>query len=141
MIHRQESGQAVLESVLLGLLLLVPLIWLLSVLADVHRGALATTAAVREAGFDAARSGDLSTADRAVEQAVTTAFADHGLDPNAAEVEWSAPAGLIRGGFVEVRVSYRVSVAQAPLIGRVTGPSITVNAQHVTRIDPFRSEE
>ncbi len=115
--------------------------WGLSVLADLHRGALATTAAVREAGFDAARSVDLTTADRAVEDAVARAFVDHGLDPTQAELEWAAPSGLTRGGVIEVRVSYRVLVAQAPLIGRLSGPSIAVNAEHVAPIDPFRSDE
>lgn len=141
MIRGRESGQTTLESILLGLLLLVPLIWALSVLADVHRGALAAGAAVREAGFDAARAGDLATADRAVEEAVATAFLDHGLDPTRAELEWSAPSGLARGGLIEVRVSYRVPVTQAPFIGTVSGPSIALNASHVTVIDPYRSDE
>jgi hypothetical protein len=137
----RELGQTTLESLLLGLLLLVPLIWALSVLADLHRGALAATAAVREAGFDAARAGDFAAADRAAQSAVTTAFLDHGLDPGTAELEWTAPSGLTRGGLIEVRVSYRVPIAQGPLIGEVSGPSIALNARHVTVIDPYRSDE
>ena len=129
------------EAILLGLLFLVPLIWALSVVADLHRSALATTAAVREAGFDAARSGDFHSAERAVDNAVARAFVDHGLDPSRAGLEWSAPSGLTRGGLIEVRVSYRVPVVQAPLIGDVSGPAITVNASHVATIDPFRSDE
>lgn len=141
MIRKGESGQTVVESIFMGLLLLVPLIWTLSVLADLHRGALAATAAAREAGFDAARQNDLPEANRAVEDAVAMAFIDHGLDPSRAEVEWSSGSGLARGGLIEIRVSYRVPILQAPLLGQVAEPSIVVNAGHVTRVDPFRSDE
>jgi hypothetical protein len=140
-IHRAESGQMLLESILVGLLLLVPLLWALTVLADLHRGALAATAAVREAGFDAARASDRASAEEAVEGAVAAAFVDHGLDPGAAHSTWSAPSGLTRGGLIEVRVSYPVAVFRAPFLGEVSGPSVAINASHVTLIDPFRSEQ
>ena len=134
-----ERGSALLETVLLGLILLMPVIWAVGVLADLHRGALASTAAAREAGFDAARASSAADARRAVDVAVARAFRDHGLDPADASIEWSAPSDLNRGGQVEVRISYSVPVAQAPFIGRVGGPSINVRARHVARIDPYRS--
>ena len=137
---RRESGFAMIETILLGLLLLVPLIWVLGVLADVHRAALATTAAVREAGFEAARTTARSDAARAIDRAVAEAFANQGLDPSSARVSVST-GGLRRGGAVEVEVAYPVTVVQAPLLGRVSGPSIWVRARHVARIDPFRSRE
>lgn len=136
---QRQQGAALVETILLGLLLLVPLIWTLGVLADIHRSALATTAAVREAGFEAARSIDRSSAVRAIDRAVSQAFADQGLDPSLAHVDVSLPRGLERGAPVEVEVSVRVPVLQAPLLGRVSGPSVTVRAAHVTRIDPYRS--
>ena len=133
-----EPGQATIETVLLALLLLVPLVWALGVMADLHRGALATTAAAREAGFDAVRQPDVSAAAVAIDVAVDRAFVDHGLDPADATVRWSG-SGLRRGEAVEVEVSYAVSVLQAPLLGRVAGPSITVEARHLARVAPFRS--
>jgi hypothetical protein len=139
MIPKGESGQAVVEALLIGMLLLVPLIWTLGVLADLHRSALAATAAAREAGFDAARSATLAAADTAVTEAVERALADQGLDPGQARVRWDAGRLLRRGGAVEIEVSYPVTVLQAPLLGRVTGPSVWVRAQHVARVDPYRS--
>lgn len=138
---RAERGFAVVETLLLGLLLLVPLIWALGVLADLHRGALAATAAAREAGLDAARSTNLAEADRAVRLAVQRAFRDQGLDARDAEVKWTSDSALARGGSVEVMVTYPVTVLQAPFLGKVAGPSVWVDARHVARIDLFRSRE
>jgi hypothetical protein len=134
----EESGMALIETLLLGLLLLAPLIWGLSVLSELHRAALATTAAAREAGFDAARAATTPEAQRRIDAAVAGAFADHGLDPSEARVEW-ASRELDRGGDVEIRVSYATPVFQAPFLGSVSGPSISVNALHVARVDPYRS--
>lgn len=134
-----QVGQALIETVLLGLLLLVPLIWGLGVLADLHRGALAASAAAREAGADAARSTNVGGAESAVRAAVRQAFDNQGLDPDLARVRWSGTDRLQRGAALEIQVSYPVSVVQAPLLGRVSGPSVWVHARHVVRIDPFRS--
>ena len=137
---RGQHGRSLIEAILLSLLLLVPMIWALGVLSNLHRGALAATAAAREAGFEAGRSASLNEANREVVEAVDQAFADHGLDAHDAEVEYSL-AGLDRGGSVEVQVKYPVTVLQAPLLGRVAGPSIWVDASHVAIIDPYRSRE
>lgn len=134
-----EEGSALVECILVALLLLVPLIWLLGVLSDVHRGALASAAAAREAGADAARTSSLSDADHRIDVAVARAFADQGLDPDAAVVHWTAAPDLARGGAVEIEVTYPVPVFQAPFLGRASGPAISVTARHVTRIDPYRS--
>jgi hypothetical protein len=136
-----ESGQSLIDVLLLGLLFLVPLIWGLGVLSQLHAAALATTAAVREAGMSASASHDPTEAGRAVTDAVAVALSDQGLDPRLASVRWAAPSGLQRGGEVAVVVRYPVSVLQAPFLGRVSGPSIWVTATTVARIDPFRSRE
>ena len=134
-----QRGQALIESLLLGMLLLVPLIWALGVLADLHRGALATAAAAREAGFQAATASSDTTAEGAIEAAVERALSDGGIDHRRARVSWAAVPRLERGAAVEVEVSYPVTVLQAPFLGRVAGPSIWVTSRHVARIDPYRS--
>ena len=138
--QRGEDGQSLVEAILLSLVLLVPMIWALGVLSNLHRGALAATAAAREAGFEAARSSSVVEAERAVALAVERAFADHGLESRDAEVAYSL-AGLERGGSIEVEVRYPVTVMQAPLVGRVAGPSIWVDARHLIIVDPYRSRE
>jgi hypothetical protein len=134
-----ERGQALVESLVLGMLLIVPIVWALMVLADVHRSALGTTSAAREAGFDAARSDGLSAAARSVERTVELALTNHGLDADEANVRLSAPDGLVRGARIEVHVSYPVGVARFPFLGEVSGPSIWVRSTHIARVDPFAS--
>jgi len=138
---RSERGQALVEAIVLGLLLIIPLVWLLTVLADVHRSALAVTAGARDAGGRAARATSVGAAGRAVDAAVAEALAGHGLDPSKARVRWSAPPGFRRGGAVEVEVSYSVPVFGAPFLGSVSSPSVWVRGRHVARIDLYRSRE
>jgi Flp pilus assembly protein TadG len=138
-LRERDGGQAVIETLLVALILLVPLIWLLGMLSDFHRGAIGATAAAREAGSDAASSSDPSSAATAVKRAVYQAFVDEGLDPGKAQVDWNATAGFERGGTVRVSVEYPVTVAQFPFLGRVSGPSVIVRAIHFARIDPYRS--
>lgn len=135
----REAGQALIETILLGLLLLVPVMWALGVLADIQRGALATTAAAREAGFEAARAPSRAAAARAIDSAVAQAFRNQGLDPSKASVRVSLAPGLARGTAIEIEVGMKVPVLQAPLLGEVAGPSIGVTARHVARVDPYRS--
>ena len=136
--RRNERGQALIETILLGLVFMAPLLWGLGVLADLHRTALAATSAAREAGFEAARSVSLTGARKNAERAIAQAFMDHDLDPAHARVKWSFTR-LQRGAPIQVIVSYPTTVLQAPFIGRVAGPSIWVHAKTVARIDPYRS--
>lgn len=137
----KDGGQALMESILLGMLLLAPLIWLLTVLASVHRATLATSAAAREAGWEVARSFDAQAARKAVDRAVGTALRDQELDPGSARVEAVWAPGLKRGTAVQIQVSYPVPVLSAPFLGAISRPVLWVEAIHVARIDPFRSRE
>lgn len=134
----REEGQVLIETVLLGLLFLAPLLWGLGVLADLHRTALAATAAAREAGFEVSRSVDPQSAKRSAYQAIEDAFRDQGLPTSKVRVRLSA-GSLERGSPVQVLVSAPVTVLQAPFLGRVSGPSVWIHAKHVARIDPYRS--
>jgi hypothetical protein len=138
--NREESGSALVETFLLALLLFVPLLWALGILADIHSAALATSAAAREAGMEASSAPDHRAAERAVADAVRQAFADHGLESEAATVRWTTDPGFARGAPIEIVVSYPITVTQAPLLGEVAGgPSVVVRASHVARIDPYAS--
>ena len=138
MIPRQESGQSLMEAILVSLLLLVPVLWAIGILADLHRTALATTSAARESGFEAARSTSATEAEVAASQAIAAAMRDHGLEPSQADVALTLNE-LARGASVEVRISYPVPVTQVPLLGRIAGPSISVDATHSAIVDPYRS--
>ena len=134
-----ERGHSLIETVLLGLLFLVPLVWLLGTLSEIHVAALATTNAAREAGFEATRTSDHASAQEAVEHTVDQAFRNHGLRPELAEVSMSSPIAFGRGRSIEITVAYPVSVLRAPFLGDVSFASVSVEAQHVARVDPYRS--
>lgn len=136
---RNDSGYAALEAFLLGLVLLLPAMWLLSVSADVHRSALASAAAVREAGLAASRAASAADAGRHAGSAARRALAEGGLRPSAASVSLSSPSALGRGGLVEVRIEMPVPVLRVPFIRHAVGPAIWVRARHVARVEPYRS--
>ncbi len=136
-----ETGMALVETLLIAIVLIVPVMAALGVLSDLHRGALAASAAAREAGFEAARSGSAEQANLAVDAAVQVAFSDHGIDARSADVRWTGVPGLPRGGVIEVEVAYPVEVLQLPFVGSMSEPRVWVNARHVARIDPYMSRE
>jgi hypothetical protein len=136
---RRQSGFALVESILVSLVLLMPLVWGLTVLSQLHQAALASNAAAREAGTDAAGSTSATSAGAVVDAAVRSAFADEGLDPTQAKVAVSIPSGFARGGTVVVHIAYPVAAFQAPFLGKVSTPVIWVRATHVAQIDPYRS--
>ncbi len=136
---KTERGQSLIETFLLGLLFLVPLTWLLGTLSHIHIAALATTNAAREAGFEATRSSDLASARSAVDRTVDQALRNHGLRPEMAEISLSPRASLTRGDSIEIVVTYPVPVFHVPLLGELSAPSVSVQANHIARIDPYRS--
>lgn len=139
MVTGRESGHALIEVFLLGLVLLVPIIWLLTVFAELHSAALATSSAAREAGFEAARASDVISADGAIRTLVMQTVEDQGLDPDLVDIEWSPAQGWQRGATIEVLITYTVPVFQAPFLGSISEPTIPVSAAHVATIDRYRS--
>lgn len=123
------------ETILLTLVLIVPLIWLLGMLDHIHRAALGSAAAAREAGFALAGSPDPAAEDPAA--AVALALRGHGLDPDHATVDRYLPGGGDRSGFVRVQVRYRVPMLDIPLLADL--PGVWVSATHDAVIDRYRS--
>lgn len=134
-----ERGSSLVEVLVLGLVLLTPVIWGLTVLASVHETALAATAAVREAGTEAGRATDTASAEAAIRGAVAQAFLDQGLDPSVAEISYSGTGSFLRGGVIDIEVAVPVSVMRAPFIGSASGPAVWVTARHSAQIDPYAS--
>jgi hypothetical protein len=160
-----ERGAAVVELVVVFLTLLVPLVYVMVVMADVQRALLATSGAAREAGRVYVTGSDRRDAERRAALAYREVLATYGMragDPRAdLRLRVGCPAGGgpagrgsagrgstgggsgCGGGFgpgaeVEVVVRYRVPVARLPFLGAVAGPGVTVGATHHTRVDRFR---
>lgn len=130
---------ALVEALLLSLVLIVPLVWLLSMLSHVHRAAFATSAAAAGAGSAAARAADPVTARRVADTAVALAFADANLDMDRALLALVVPEGSPRGGRVQVEVRYPVRMIEVPLLHEFTALSVWVEAEYDGVIDPYSS--
>jgi hypothetical protein len=146
----------VVELLVVGLTLLVPVVYAMVVMADVQRALLATSAAAREAGRVYVTGPDRLAAERRAMTAYREVLASYGMragDPRASlrlragcaaeEADpgrgRAAPACAGRfGPGTEVEVTYRVAVARLPLLGSVAGPGITIGTTHHTRVDRYR---
>jgi hypothetical protein len=145
-----QDGAAVVELLAGFLVLLVPLVYVLLVVADVQRALLATSSAAREVGRVYVTASSRADAGRRAAVAYREVLGNFGLragDPRAAiEVRSGCPAGAppgCAGGFgpgaeVRVVVSYRVPVARLPFLGALGVPSVTVGATQHSRVDRFR---
>jgi hypothetical protein len=159
-LHRRaagERGAAVVELLVVMLTLLVPLVYVMVVMADVQRALLATSSAAREAGRVYVTGADRVDAERRAGVAYREVLATYGMRAGPGpgpgpgtgtgmrlRVGCPAAAGSgCAGGFgpgaeVEVEVTYRVPVARVPFLGAVAGPAVTVGATHHTRVDRYR---
>jgi Flp pilus assembly protein TadG len=149
-VRRGERGAAVVELLVVFLTLLVPLVYVMVVMADVQRALLATSSAAREAGRVYVTGTDRLAAERRANLAYREVLASYGMraehprsgmrlrarcPPEAA----SGCSGRFGpGAEVEVVVTYRVPVARLPFLGAVAGPGITIGATHHTRVDRHR---
>jgi hypothetical protein len=162
-----ETGSASVEFVFVGVLLLVPLLYLVLTLFEVQRNAFAVTEAAREAGRAFATADDEATAPARAVYAVQLALTDQGLT-GPAELRWGAVGAGCAGTEIDVpdgaegenglNVHSTVSPGQGPpLVSgsdfevcvvrtyRMPGvPSIldgarnTVRARYVVHIDDLR---
>ncbi|WP_278236858.1 pilus assembly protein [Isoptericola sp. AK164] len=134
-----EEGAAVVEFLGVGVLLLVPLVYLVVTLGQLHAAGFAVEGAAR----DAARA--VVTADSAAQGAVharaatEVALADQGFAVDGADLlqlECSENPCLTPGATVGVRVRYEVPLPLAPAALQDWVPlSIPVEAAHVAPVE------
>jgi hypothetical protein len=113
-----ESGSASLEFIAVGLLLLVPLIYLVIALSSVQAAALAVDGAARQATRTFVQGESLADSRSAASRAIEVTLADFGVDADDASVVISCRprpnACLTRRGFVTVTIRVVVPLPLAP---------------------------
>lgn len=127
---RRDDGSALVEFVLIGVVLLVPLVYLIMFAASVQRTAFAVTGAVRDAGraYTAAGSDAEGRARAALAAKLTLQGSHVDLAPDALVISCTPePCAYAPGSAVTVRL--RVDVH---LLGFGVVP---VRAHHTVRID------
>lgn len=144
---RGEGGNAVVEFVFIGVLTLVPLIYLLLAIFDVQRSVFAVTQAAREAGRAAVSASTVSSGQARAQYAAELALADQGLPATGVRVGY-APAGasctqagsattLTPGQDFAVCVTRTYTLPGVP--GVLTGRDNSVTGRFVVHVDRFRA--
>jgi hypothetical protein len=113
-----ERGSASLEFIGAGLVMLVPLVYLVLALSSVQAATLAADGAARQATRVYVQSRTPAEARAAAVRAVEVALEDYGLDAGAASVAIACrprpSACLTRRGFVTVTVSLMAPLPLSP---------------------------
>lgn len=135
-----EQGSASLEFLTVGMLLLVPLVYLVLAVAAVQAGALGVEGAARQAARVAVTATDQGATDAAVERAVRVTLADYGIDADAASVtvrcdrtDCGEPGTRVR-----VTVAARVELPLVPDVLSLTAVgSVPVEASATQTVSRF----
>jgi hypothetical protein len=111
-----ERGSASLEFLTVGIILLVPLVYLVLALAAIQAGALGVEGAARQAARVAVIAADRGESDASVDRAVRVALADYGIDAAAASVSIRCDRTdcLEPGARVSVSVLARIGLPLVP---------------------------
>ena len=139
---RGEDGNALVEFSVLGLLLLVPLTYVVITVAQVQRAAFAATEASREAGRAFVVAGGGDSGERRAESAAALALRDQGLalQPGALAIGCDSEPCLTAGSAVHVSVDLRVALPFLPAVVAGRAPaSVAVHGRHDEIVDCFVS--
>lgn len=140
--RRDEHGSAIVELVWLGILLLVPLLWIVLSVAQVQQGAFGATAAARAAGRAYALAPDDASGRRAAEGVARRALADQGLEdaPLKVTVTCTPYPHDCHSGTSVITVLIR-SAVELPLLPDVLGggqPRFALDATHTVPIGRYQ---
>lgn len=113
-----DRGSSSLEFVTVGLVLLVPLVYLVIAMAAIQGAALAIEGAARQAARVFVLAPDLARAEASATRALQFALADHGIEATTASMTVTctpSPANcLARRSFVTVTVDIDVPLPLVP---------------------------
>jgi hypothetical protein len=138
----EEDGSASLEFLTAGLLLLLPLVYLVLSVSVIQAAALAVEGAARQGARVFVQGADAADAQQSAIRAVDFALADHGIEPGSASISvvcQPRPAVcLTRQGFVTVAVSVSVPLPLVPVVLEGDFPlAVTVDAQATQQVSRF----
>lgn len=134
-----EEGSAALEFITVGLILLVPLVYLIAALGVIQEQTLGIEAAARHTARVISLAPDAESAAARGEQVLAGIVEEYGLDPDAVDVALTcAPAGAecpSAGATITVTVVTRVPLPLMPsLFGLDRSTAIPVEAAAVQKI-------
>lgn len=135
-----DEGSASLEFITAGMLLLLPMVYLVLTLSAIQAGAFAVEGAARQAARVYVQGSTTAQAEAAAGRAIEFALADYGLDTNAVSVAVSCTASpcLTRREFVTVTVATTVTLPLVPPVLNLDVPlSIPVTSSATQQVSRF----
>jgi Flp pilus assembly protein TadG len=134
-----DSGNALVEVVLLTPLLLVPLVWLAISVALVTSAQGTVTSAARQAARAYVLAGNVPVADRSARRIAATIVGNDslGLAKPTIAIACAPITCLSANGRVDVSVTTKVQLGFLP-VPFVHGPAVTLHATGSALVDPFR---
>lgn len=139
-----DEGNASLEFITTGMILLLPLVYLVLVMAAVQAGSLAVEGAARQAVRVFVQARTVDEAQARAERAIQFGLKDYGLDAKDATVTFSCQPRpdecLTRLGTVTVNISVAVRLPLIPSVVTVDLPlSVPLKATATERVSRFWS--
>lgn len=134
-----DRGSAALEFIFVGLLMLVPLVYLVVALGQIQGQALAVESGARHIARAVATATDVSEARVRADRIAASVAREYGMDPGAMTVSMSCdPTGATcpeAGALLRVRVATRVTLPLAPpVLGLDRLAGIPVEATAVQKV-------
>jgi Flp pilus assembly protein TadG len=141
-VSRDERGSAVVELTWLGVLLLIPMLWIVLSIFEVQRGAFGVSGAARAAGRAYALAPNDAIGQARAEQAARTALADQGLSQAPVRVSVTCspyPHNCHQGtSVITVRVDSRVDLPLLPEVLGGQAPSFALDATHTVPVGQYQ---
>jgi Flp pilus assembly protein TadG len=139
---RDERGSALVELTWLGILLLVPMLWIVMSVFQVQRGAFAVSAAARAAGRAYALAPTDAEGRQRALAAARQAMADQGVDNAPLDVDVTCtpyPHDCHAGtSVITVVIRSRVDLPLMPSALGGDAPSFALDASHTVPIGQFQ---
>lgn len=135
-----DAGSASLEFITAGMLLLIPIVYLVLAVSAIEAGVLAVEGAARQAARVYVQGATAGEAEAAAERAIGFALADHGLEDAEVSVhlDCTEEPCLTRRGFVTVTVSTVIPLPLVPPILDVDAPAaVPVTATATQQVSRF----
>lgn len=141
--HRVDAGSAVIEFVTLGMLLLLPLMYLVVTLGRIQAATYAADGSARAAARAYVVSDSDADGAQQAAAAVRLGLLDQGFDiapADALRLECSADPCLTPGARVAARVEVTLSLPGIPsVVDDLIPTRLTVSASSVAAVDRFRA--
>ncbi len=139
---RGEAGSAVVELIWLGLLLMIPLVYVMISIITVQRSAFGATEAARAAGRAFILAPDVETARARAFAAAQISMRDESVSLSPDELQINCrptPRSCLQpGSSVEVRLHLQVALPLMPAMFGESAASIAVEAEHREPFGAYR---